>query len=348
MDVPAETSETSGSDATALEPLDPQLTDIQPGGGVVIGIEKAWGSVRRWYLKTFRRGYVARMAELRRGDRNPAPHDVLDPRDVKYYENQPGGYYWDKADDPFQWRERIPFAREGLAELFLMAGGFFAIAAACGFAATRVEPTWATILLWVLCLAGVVVGGLIVWFFRDPHRTVPTESDLVISPADGTVADIYELEHDDFIGGPAVVVGVFLSIFNVHINRSPIAARVIGLQYRPGKCLNALRPESARENERLSIRIEGSDAPRRRMIVVQITGAIARRIVCRAKPGDVLERGQKFGMIKLGSRTELVMPKQDLQVLVRVGEKIKAGSTRIATYSGNPQTGSADTAGDKS
>ena len=216
-----------------------------------------------------------------------------------------------------------------------MAGTLLAMAAVLGwYASTSGVPLWATWVCWLLATTSLVISGLIVWFFRDPRRLVPSEADIVVSPADGTVADIYELDHHDFVGGPAVVVGIFLSIFNVHINRSPIASRVIGLTYRPGKCLNALRPESARENERLEVRIEGADPPFRRMVVVQITGAIARRIVCRVKPGDRLERGQKFGMIKLGSRTELVMPKDGLHVRVRIGEKLKAGSTVIADYSG--------------
>lgn len=326
--------EVQGKAEAAAPAMDPRLTDIQPGGGVVVHLEKAWGAVRRWYLRTFRRGYVARMAALRKGERNAAPHDVLDPRDVKYYQNQPGGYYWDPADDPFRWRDRIPFAREGLAELLLMGGGSFALAVVSAVLAATSGSTVVAVAAWLVCATFGVIGVLITWFFRDPPRVIPAGSDLVVSPADGTVADIYEIEHDEFLGGPAIVVGVFLSIFNVHINRSPIAAKVVGLTYTPGKCLNALRPESARENERLAVRIEGTEQPARRMIVVQITGAIARRIVCRVKPGDVLAAGEKFGMIKLGSRTELIMPREGLQVQVKIGDKLKAGATQIAVYGG--------------
>jgi phosphatidylserine decarboxylase len=186
---------------------------------------------------------------------------------------------------------------------------------------------------WVAVFALTVVGGLIVWFFRDPHRIIPTDTTVVVSPADGKVVTIVHLEHDDFIGGPAVMIGIFLSIFNVHINRMPIAARVIGLQYTRGKYLNALRPESARENEQLALRIEGSDPPHRRMIVRQIAGAIARRIVCALKPGDELEAGARFGMIKFGSRTELVMPReQGLQIRVAVGDNVLGGATVLAEF----------------
>jgi phosphatidylserine decarboxylase len=119
----------------------------------------------------------------------------------------------------------------------------------------------------------------------------------------------------------------------VHINRSPIRARVIGLRYKPGKMLNALRPESARLNEQLAVRIEEEAPPHRRMTVRQITGQFARRIVCWLKPGDVLDAGEQFGMIKLGSRTELVLPcETGLEITVKVGEKVLAGSTIVARY----------------
>ena len=106
-----------------------------------------------------------------------------------------------------------------------------------------------------------MIGLLIVWFFRDPPRRIPTEAGLVVSPADGKVVAIDEIEHDEFLGGPAVQIGIFLSIFNVHINRAPVAGRVIGVRYRPGKFLNALRPESARENEQTGRPDAGDGGP---------------------------------------------------------------------------------------
>ncbi len=110
------------------------------------------------------------------------------------------------------------------------------------------------------------------------------------------------------MGGPAVRIGIFLSIFNVHLNRSPLAARVIALRYSPGEFLNALRPESALRNENMWIALEEDAPPYRRLVVRQISGAIARRIVCDLRPGEVIARGHVFGMIKLGSRTELILP----------------------------------------
>jgi len=313
--------------------MDEQLQDIQPGGGIIYKWELLWGSCRRCWLKTFRRGYIARMQKLRKGDFNGCPHEVLDPRDLKYYRNQ-GGYYWSEEDDPFTWRDRIPFARVGLAELIVFSLFFFG--GAGGLLCLHLCKAWTgpTAIISGLVIATLVVlGGLIVWFFRDPVRPIPAEPGLVVSPADGKVDAIDEIEHDDFIGGPAIQIGIFLSIFNVHINRAPVESRVIGLKYKPGKYLNALRPESARENEQVAVRIEATEFPHRRMIVRQITGAIARRIVCWLKPGDELDRGEQFGMIKLGSRTQLLLPKEEgLEIVTQIGDKVKAGTTIFARY----------------
>jgi phosphatidylserine decarboxylase len=274
------------------------------------------------------------MAELRQGERNPCPHEVLDPRDLKFHQNQPGGYYWKPEDDPFQWRNQLPFARVGLAELLVFSALFFG--GAGGLAWLTISQGWTDLAAraaWLGVAALTVIGILIVWFFRNPRRKIPQGAGVVVSPADGKVVLIEELEHDDFVGGPAVQIGIFLSIFNVHINRSPIAARVIGLRYKKGKYLNALRPESAQENEQLAVRIEGTEAPYRRMIVRQITGAIARRIVCWLKPGDDLAKGDQFGMIKLGSRTELVLPNEPgLIIKTKIGEMVQAGRSILAEY----------------
>ena len=303
-----------------LEEMDPQLTSIQPGGGFCMRLELAWGNIRRAWLKTVRPGYVARMRALRKGENRGCPHEVLDSRDLKFYRNQ-GGYYWEPADDQFAWRDRLPFARAGLCELFLISGMFFALAPVVGY------------FFWPLAIVPTVLGLLIVWFFRNPTRVPPPGPGVVVSPADGKIVLIMELEHDDFIGGPAVLIGIFLSVFNVHINRVPVASRVIGLTYRKGKFLNALLAASARENEQLALRIESTEAPHRRMIIRQIAGAIARRIVCWVKPGDTLPSAGQFGMIKLGSRTELVLPREaGLEIVAKLGQKVKAGSTVLANY----------------
>ncbi len=155
----------------------------------------------------------------------------------------------------------------------------------------------------------------------------------MVSPADGVVAEITRLDHDDFIGGPAVRIGIFLSIFNVHINRAPCRASVIRLHYSPGLFLNALNPQSAIKNENLWIGLEETEPPHRRLVVRQIAGLFARRIVCNLRPGEEVEPGHKFGMIKLGSRTELILAVDPgLEIQVAVGQKVHAGSTTIASY----------------
>jgi phosphatidylserine decarboxylase len=315
------------------EPLDPSITSIQPGGGDVMEVELAWGKLRRWYLKTFRKGYVEEMAQLRRGTENKAPHEVLDPRDAKYYRNL-GGYHWDAKDDPFAWRDKIPFARPGLAELTIYSFLSFGWAAVGVWALQRFDlPLWASIPGWLLVATLGVIGLLIVWFFRNPQRRIPEGDHLVVSPADGKLVAIDRVEHDDYIGGPAVKIGIFLSIFNVHTNRTPIASRIVKIAYYKGQYLNALKPESAKVNEKLEVSIQGTQAPYRPMVVRQIAGAIARRIVCWVRPDEELLSGALFGMIKFGSRTELVIPDEPgLEIVAQIGDAVKGGSTIMAKY----------------
>ena len=303
--------------------MDPQLTTIQPGGGVVMSIELAWGKVRRTLLRLFRRGYVRKMAETRQGTRGTLPFEPVDPRDLKFYRNQ-NTYWWSESDDPFTWRDGLPFVRVGLAELIILGGGFLLLAVLAS--------------LWWLPagLPPLVLSILIAWFFRDPNREVPTQLGTVVSPADGKLVQIETIEDPEL--GTCVQFGIFLSIFNVHANRSSLPGRVFAVRYRPGKFLNALRPESARENENLDIVLIDNeeiqpDGTPRKFRIRQITGQFARRIVCWVRPGDVLNRGEMYGMIKLGSRTELIIPAEDsLEIVAKIGDKICAGSTTLARY----------------
>jgi phosphatidylserine decarboxylase len=301
-------------------PLPENFTSVQPGGGRCYRIELAWGRLRRAWLKRFRPAYVRRMAALRRGESAGAPHDILDPRDLKYCRNR-CTCSWDPADDPFRWRGRLPFARWGLAELQLMGWPLLAATVALAFTYWYLAPVPGA----MLCL--------IVYFFRDPPRRIPLDGGALVAPADGKVVEIARLAHDEFIGGPAVRIGIFLSIFNVHLNRAPAESRVIALRYSPGEFLNALNPQSALRNENTWIGLEEEAPPHRRLVVRQISGAIARRIVCDLRPGEVLARGQKFGMIKLGSRTELIIPDTgDLMIDVVLGQRLRAGATVMARY----------------
>lgn len=174
-------------------------------------------------------------------------------------------------------------------------------------------------------------------FFRDPNRKLPTGQSAVVSPADGTVSDITETEHDELIGGPAVRVGIFLSVFNVHVNRSPCDGRVVAVQYKKGKFINAMRHnEASDENESNTIILAEPDGERRIAVVKQIVGLIARRIVCTATVGDRVQRGQRIGMIKFGSRTEVTLAKfLEPQIMVKVNQTVRGAADVIALL-GNP------------
>jgi phosphatidylserine decarboxylase len=247
---------------------------------------------------------------------------VLDPRDLKFYRNRTN-CHWAVEDDPFTWRNHLPFVRLGLAELLIMGGGLVIATVLLALLAWSPVP-----MVGLLAIVPAIFAALIFWFFRNPRRVSPTAPGLIMAPADGRVVAIEKIEHDDYLGGPAVSVAIFLSIFNVHVNRTPIAAKVIGLSYKRGKFFNAARPEASRENEQMAMRLVETQSPYRRLIVKQITGAVARRIVCQAAPGELLARGQMYGMIKLGSRTEVVLADTpDLQLEVKVGDRVKAGVT---------------------
>lgn len=179
------------------------------------------------------------------------------------------------------------------------------------------------------CWIGVAVFGLFtVWvlsFFRDPNRVVPTGDKLLVSPADGKVTDITEVDDPEYVGEKCIMIGIFLSVFNVHINRAPAAGKVDYIKYVPGKFLNAMSSESGRQNEANLVGMKLDDGGDR-VLVKQIAGLIARTIVCRCNEGDALARGERFGMIKFGSRTELYVPVRRIdEVTVTVGQSIKAG-----------------------
>ena len=159
-------------------------------------------------------------------------------------------------------------------------------------------------------------------FFRDPERAIPSVANGVLAPADGRVMSI-EDAVDPFVG-PAVRIAIFLSPLDVHVNRAPIAGVVTDTAYTPGRFVAAYEP-TAEANERCAIRLQGEHA---RVTVVQIAGVVARRIVCRVGPGDKLAAGERFGMIRFGSRTDCYMPRTT-EITVRVGETVRGGQTVI-------------------
>ena len=161
-------------------------------------------------------------------------------------------------------------------------------------------------------------------FFRDPSRRIPSEPGLMVSPADGTIVEIADMNEPEFLKVPCTRIAIFLNVFNVHINRSPCEGVVRAMKYKPGKFLDVRHPDCSTLNESNTIHLG-------EVVVKQIAGLIARRIVCEAKPQDKLARGEKFGMIKFGSRTELYIPKDQVQeIRVKLKDKVKGGETVIA------------------
>lgn len=204
---------------------------------------------------------------------------------------------------------RLPIAREGLP--YLLALGLLTLA---GY---LFSPWWA--------LPGLVLFAFVAFFFRDPERAVP-EGDVLVAPADGRVMTVTRLYEPRFIKGEATVVTIFLSIFNVHLNRAPAAGRVAYREYVPGKYLVAYAEKASEINERNYLGIESESGGR--YLVVQIAGLVARRIICWPKPGDRLQKGERFGLIKFGSCTQVYLP-ADAEVTIQPGETVRGGLTVI-------------------
>lgn len=191
-----------------------------------------------------------------------------------------------------------------------------------------------TVLLWWLAeplgLVGVVLTLWCVYFFRDPDRITPNRAGLVISPADGVVQMIQPAVPPAELGldqRPRTRISVFMNVFNVHVNRSPIDADVVGSAYRPGKFVNAALDKASDENERSSLHLRTADG--HDVCVVQIAGLVARRILCWTKPGQKLRAGERYGMIRFGSRVDVYLP-DGVQPLVAVGQIAIAGETVLA------------------
>jgi len=202
---------------------------------------------------------------------------------------------------------------------------------------TILEARW---ILIVCVLLAVFFGSFSAWafwffmllflctlaFFRDPERASPVDPNIIVAAADGTVMDIVELDENEVLKNKTRRVGIFLSILDVHTNRAPIDGRVVYRQHRPGLCLDARRPDCSDKNESMTWAFEN---PRVTIVVRQITGAIARRIVAWANVGDEMKKGERFGMIRFGSRTELYLP-LSATVLVKVGDHVAGGATAVA------------------
>ena len=204
-------------------------------------------------------------------------------------------------------------AREGWPFLFL-----------CGAIAVAM-----TALGWVVpAILGWIVFAFVLQFFRDPPRPIPTEPLAVLSPADGRIVAI-EPAHDPWRDCDALKISVFMNVFNVHSNRSPVDGTVLARWYHPGKFLNAALDKASCENERNALHLRSDTG--HELTCVQVAGLVARRILCYVEPGDRLTRGQRYGFIRFGSRVDLYLP-PDSRPRVVFGEKVKATSTILAEF----------------
>jgi phosphatidylserine decarboxylase len=223
---------------------------------------------------------------------------------------------------------RIPLTKYGLPQVLVFPSVILMVMLVAGM----------TLCGWKFWVAEILLLAVLLWvlaFFRDPARVVVSDKNILLSPADGRVSDITVIEEGSPIGVKAIRIGIFLNIFNVHINRTPCAVRIDKITYRQGQFKSACNPESARVNESNDVEMTRLDEPKDKLLVRQISGAIARRIVCMAKPEQEFAGGYKFGMIKFGSRTELYLPyKDNVTTCVKVGDNVKAGLTVLVKYPG--------------
>lgn len=187
---------------------------------------------------------------------------------------------------------------------------------------------------WVIGSAALAWLLFVINFFRNPARTPAGGADCVVSSADGIVADIEEVDEPRVVGGRAVRIGVFMNVFDVHVNRACIDGEIISAQYKPGRYLDVRHPDATHQNEShdLGIAVDTATAPGVRLLLRQISGLVARRIVCTHGVGDRLRRGEVFGMIKFGSRVEIWLPVGSGTVAVTVGERVRAGETILFRF----------------
>ena len=216
-----------------------------------------------------------------------------------------------------------------------LTGGCVALAAIIALVLSRsvIGTTWCVTLVALVSLVYFCLAA----FFRDPHRIIPEDTNLLVSPADGVIRDIELLkdaEENEFFDGRSVIrVGIFLSVLNVHLNRAHADIEIKDKKYRKGKYHDARSPLASKENEAMTLycstTVDDRVFP---SIARQISGAIAKRIVCEAEIGDKINKGERFGMIKFGSRTELFLPAEPwMKLAVKVGDKVSAGSSVVAS-----------------
>ncbi len=179
---------------------------------------------------------------------------------------------------------------------------------------------------WLWSLVPLVLAVFFLWFFRDPQRSIPAGQGLIVSPADGKVTETVTIATPD---GPRQRISIFLNVFDVHVNRCPISGVLTSVRYTKGLYLNAMNPQSAERNEQNSVTVRGEGIE---IVFKQIAGLIARRIVFNFSEGDKVERGQRVGLIKFGSRTDIILP-VEAEIRVKPGDRVKGGASILAEIS---------------
>ncbi len=183
------------------------------------------------------------------------------------------------------------------------------------------------LLAWTIpAYVGILLTLFIAFFFRNPKRVIPSLKNVILSPADGKIVYVGECEEERFLKEKVLKVSIFMSVFNVHLNRSPVSGKVMETRYNPGKFFVASVEKASLLNEQNAFILETED--RFKILLVQIAGFVARRIVCYARVGDLLKTGEIFGLIRFGSRVDLYLPKS-VNPAVRVGQKVKGGESII-------------------
>jgi phosphatidylserine decarboxylase len=185
---------------------------------------------------------------------------------------------------------------------------------------------------WAWAVAPVLLAAFFLWFFRDPQRTIPLSPGLIVSPGDGKVTETVTISTPD---GPRQRISIFLSVFNVHVNRSPIAGVLSSVRYQKGQYLNAMNPASADRNEQNVVTVRGDGFE---VTFKQIAGLLARRIVFNLAQGDRVARGQRVGLIKFGSRVDVILP-AEAQIKVKVGQTVQGGASVLAAMPVNAHDG---------
>ena len=197
------------------------------------------------------------------------------------------------------------------------------------FASAFATAVFALLGIGVLAIFGLLATGFICFFFRDPDRLIPAGDNIIVSPADGKVIKVEPVDQTPYFDGACTRISVFMSVFNVHVNRAPYEGTIRQVNYHPGKFFSANLDKASRDNEHNALLIEGPSG--RQVGFVQIAGLVARRIICLVQAGDSLKRGQRFGLICFGSRLDVYLP-PETDVRVAVGDRVQAGSSVLGTW----------------